>query len=253
MTKKTALITGAAKRIGAHLAQELAQAGYAIALHCNTSREAATALSDEIEARGGTCRVFQAELSNADSLREMTDRIVATMPPLAVLVNNASVFEYDRLETLTPAALLRHAQVNLFAPLLLSQGFAAHAPAGGMIVHILDQKVFNQNPDYMSYTASKTALAGMVRPMAQALLEKKIRVCGIAPGIALPSPLQNAEEHAASLRHLPDASQACSPTDIARALRFLLDTPSINGQILTLDGGEGLSPLPRDIALIDKQ
>ena len=241
-----ALITGAARRIGARLALELAACGYDVALHHRSDPEDAAEMAKQIEALGRRCLVLSGDLADADARDGLVRQAADALGPLAVLVNNASLFRYDTLQTLTGETWDAHLAANLTAPVFLAKAFAEVAAEGAVIVNILDHKVFSPNPDYFSYTAGKMGLAGLTAPLAMALAPR-IRVVGIAPGLTLPSGPQSEGEFKVAHADAP-AGQGATPDDLARALRFILDTKSFTGQVLTVDGGESLLRRTRDVA-----
>lgn len=240
-----ALITGAARRIGARLALELAQAGYDVALHHRSGAEEAAAVAHQIEALGRRCVLLPADLTDASARDALPARAAQALGGLSVLVNNASLFRYDTLQTLTPQSWDAHIAANLTAPVFLARAFAEIAQPGSVIVNLLDFKVFSPNPDYFSYTAGKAALAALTAPLAMALAPK-VRVAGLAPGLTLPSGPQTQAEFAQAHASTPVAGSTLD--DLARALRFILETQSYTGQVLTVDGGESLLKRTRDVA-----
>jgi NAD(P)-dependent dehydrogenase (short-subunit alcohol dehydrogenase family) len=242
-----ALITGAARRIGARLAVELARAGYDVALHHRSGAEEAAQVAREIEGLGRRCARLPADLADVDARDALVPRAAAALGPLTALVNSASLFRYDTLQTLTQPSWDDHLAANFTAPVFLSRAFAAQVPDGGrgVIVNLLDFKLFSPNPDYFAYTAGKAGLGAMIAPMAMALAPR-VRVCGLAPGLTLPSGPQTQDAFEAA--HNATPVTAATPDDLARALRFILETPSYTGQILTVDGGESLLRRPRDVA-----
>jgi NAD(P)-dependent dehydrogenase (short-subunit alcohol dehydrogenase family) len=246
---RAALVTGAAKRIGAVLAKTLAKAGWFVHVHYNASRADADGVVAAIMSAGGRARALAADLDALDDAgaKRLIQDCAAAGPPLLALVNNASRFDYDTAASFTPDSWRRHQQVNLLAPVLLARAFAAALPAGavGAVVNLLDNKVRATNPDYFSYTISKQALAGATETLALALAPS-VRVNGIAPGITLVSGDQTAERFARAHANNP-LRRGCTPDDIARALLFLLDTPAITGQIVVIDGGHALARPPRDV------
>lgn len=245
---KAALITGAGRRIGARLAVELADMGFAVALHYHTSADGAHDVAARIDAMGGRCAPLMADLADPAACAALVEQSYAAFGRLDLLVNNAALFSYDTLTTLTPEGWNRHLAVNLTAPVMLMQAYEARLPkdASGVVVNMLDQKIHWPNPDYFSYTAGKVALAHLT-PALSLALAPRIRVCGIAPGVTLPSGPQSADDFARAAKATPSGITS-SLDDVARALRFVVETPSFVGQILTVDGGEALVGRSRDVA-----
>lgn len=242
---RTAIVTGGARRIGAAIARALAADGWRLLIHCHRSGEEARALAAGIGAR-----VVEADLAEAGA----ADRIFAAaagLPPVRLLVNNASVFEYDALADFT-AAQWDHVQaVNLRAPALLTQAFArAAAGQGGLIVNLLDAKLAFPNPDFFSYTMSKMGLAGLTEVAARALAADGIRVNGIAPAVTLVSGPQS-EANYARVHRLNALERGVTVDQIVAALRFLLATPTITGQVITLDAGQRFLGLARDVQFLE--
>jgi NAD(P)-dependent dehydrogenase (short-subunit alcohol dehydrogenase family) len=237
---KAALVTGAARRIGRAIALELANAGHPVALHCNRSRAEAEDLAATIRAKGGQAAVVVADLAVEREVAGLVSAAAAALGPLGVLVNNASVFERDDALSATRASWDLHMEVNLRAPFVLTQDFAAQVPEGmrGDVVNIIDQRVLNLTPHFISYSLSKAGLWTLTQTLALALAPR-VRVNAIGPGPVLPSPRQTEEQFARQWKTLPLACPS-SPEEIARALRFILDARSMTGQIITLDGGQHL-------------
>jgi NAD(P)-dependent dehydrogenase (short-subunit alcohol dehydrogenase family) len=229
------LITGGAKRLGAAMAQALMAAGYPVIIHTRHSVEEAKALG---------ARVLVGDLADP----EVPARLIAEAGPLSGLINNASRFEFDTPATTTAAAMVAHMAPNLIAPVLLAQAFAAQRPEAGVVINILDQKLSNLNPDFFAYTLTKAALAAATEMMAQAFAPN-IRVCGIAPGIALPGPKQDQARFEQAWRANP-LRRGATPEDIAAAALFILRTPSVTGMVIPVDGGEHLTHRPRDVAFL---
>lgn len=249
-TSRTALVTGGAKRIGAALVRALAADGWHVAIHCHRSRTDADRLCAEIIAAGGCAAVLQADLAQAGSAAELVATAQHGAPPLGLLVNNASCFDYDTLDNFSIGAWDQHLNVNLRAPALLSQAFAAAVPEKltGLIVNMLDVKLYSLNPDYFSYTISKYGLLGLTELSARALAPK-IRVAGIAPAVTLVSGPQSRDNFAAAHTHNPLA-RGVTAEEIAGALRFIIATPTLHGQVITLDAGQRLMQMPRDVAFM---
>ena len=241
---KTVLITGAAKRIGRALALDMAKNGYDVALHCHHSRNDAQTAADEIRALGQRACVISADLAAEEDTHRIIREASATLGPIGVLINNASTFEYDDIETATRDGWDLHMEANLRAPFVLSQQFAKRLPADcrGLIVNIIDQRVWNLNPHFMTYTLSKAGLWTLTQTLALALAPK-IRVNAIGPGPALPSSRQTQEVFDQQCEKTP-LKVGTNPQEICDAVRFFLAAPAITGQMLALDGGQHLDWAP---------
>ena len=243
---RSALVTGGAKRIGAAICRALAAQGTDVTIHCNRSTEEAGQLAAELSAVGVQAVVVQADLSEPAEVAGLITEASAALGPLDLLVNNASLFEYDDLDSLDPERYLRHQAINALAPLLLSGAFASQIPeSGGTVVNILDQKLSNPNPDYLSYTASKQALGGLTSALAQQLAPD-VRVNGVAPGLTLPSAHASPEAFAEVHGSNPLA-RGVRPEDIAEAVIYLARATAITGVVLHVDGGEHLAPRSDDV------
>ena len=242
-----AIVTGAGQRIGRGIARGLAADGWATVVHYNASRAAADMVVAEIVAAGGRAVALGADLADPDAAAGLIDAAVAAVGPLGCVVNNASLFEYDLLDTFSAASWDRHMAVNLRAPALLARRFAAVLPAGanGVVVNLLDQKVANLNPDFFSYTASKLALQGLTRLLAVACAPA-VRVCAIAPGLTLPSGDQPAAQFDRVHAQTP-LGRGSTIADIVTAVRYVLAAASMTGQTIMVDGGQHLQPRPRDV------
>jgi len=235
-----ALITGAGRRIGRALALRSARLGYSVAVHYRESEAEARSVLAEIEAGGGRAAVLAADLAeSAETAGRLIAAASAAVGPLTLLVSNASLFEDDRLESMTPASWAAHMDANLRAPVFLAQAFAAQAAEGGLIVNLLDQRVWRPTPEFFSYAVSKAALWQATRVMAQALAPK-IRVNGIGPGPTLASIHQSAEAFAEEARGAPLQRRA-TPEEVADALAYLVDAPSVTGQMIAVDAGQHLA------------
>ena len=237
---RAALVTGGAQRIGREIARSLAGAGWAVAVHYNSAAEAAADLVAEIEQAGGRAISLQADLAREQDSAALVPRAVEALGPLGCLVNNAAAFELDLIETATRGSWDQHLEPNLRAPLVLAQAFAAALPEdrGGLLINMLDQRVWNTTPYFLSYTVSKAGLWTLTRTLALALAPR-IRVNGIGPGPALPSPRQTPEQFERQCATMP-LGQGTTPAEIAEAVQFLLRARSMTGQMLALDGGQHL-------------
>ncbi|MGE0563137.1 MAG: SDR family oxidoreductase [Pseudolabrys sp.] len=238
--ERAALVTGGAQRIGRAIVLALAKAGFAVLVHAHRSRADAEALCGEITDSGGRAAAVVADLADADQVARLVPA-AAAFGPLTLLVNNASEFERDELGALDRARFDRTMAVNLRAPLFLAEAFAAQAPDGAnaSIVNILDQRVFKPTPLFVSYTLSKGALFTATTTLAQALAPK-VRVNAVAPGPVLPSPRQSAQDFARQAEALP-LGKGPTPDDIAAAVLYLAQAPSVTGETIAVDGGQHLA------------
>jgi NAD(P)-dependent dehydrogenase (short-subunit alcohol dehydrogenase family) len=242
----TALVTGGARRIGAAIARDLAAHGFAVAIHCNRSHDAARALLAEIEDAGGRGAIVRGDLSDAATVARVVSDARAALGPLTLLVNNASVFLADSYGALDIAVWQTQFDVNLRAPVFLAEAFAAQLPenAEGNIVNLIDQRVLKLTPEMPSYTLTKAALWAATQTLAQALAPR-IRVNGIGPGPTFPNVhdggLMTKEVEGIALK------RAVDPADLGRAVRFLVETKSITGQLLLLDSGQHIGWKTPDI------
>ena len=234
---RAALVTGAARRIGRAIAVELADAGFAVAIHCNNSVDEAHATAARLPTR---TVVLRADLSHESETASLIARATEALGPVGVLVNNASRFERDEVVTVTRDSWDRHLDTNLRAPFVLTQAFAAALPAAaqGVVVNLLDQRVWSLTPHFVSYTVSKAALWALTRSLALALAPR-IRVNGIGPGPAIASARQTADQFARQSGSVP-LGHGTSPEEIARGVLAILSLPAMTGQMLALDGGQHL-------------
>ena len=254
--RPAALVTGAARRIGRAIALDLSRHGWDLVLHCRGSepgRAAAEATAVEARALGATAHVLAAELSNEAACTALVPQAVAVLGRLDAVVNNASLFEYDSVESFSNQAMDRHWRSNTAPAVLLARALHGHLltrdrSATGCVINLLDQKLVNPNPDYFSYTLSKAALAEATVMLAQALAPK-LRVCGVSPGVTLISGAMDDAEFDAAHRLTP-LHRSSTPEDIARAVRFLLESPAITGHTLVVDGGQHLLGQPRDVLFL---
>ena len=250
MTPGAALVTGGAKRLGAAMARDLAAQGWAVAIHHHTSAQEAEALAAEIRAAGGVAATLQADLTDEAQTHPLIGRAAQALGrPLTLLVNSASIFDYDTLESATRESWDRHFESNLRAPYVLTQHFAAQAPKARMvdgepeaqacIVNMIDQRVWKLTPAFSTYTLAKAALWAFTQTAAQGLAPH-IRVNGVGPGPTLPSPRQS-EEHFRAQRKGVLLERGPDPAEICAGLRFILGARSMTGQMLALDGGQHLA------------
>lgn len=243
------LVTGAARRLGRTIAIDLAAHGFDIAVHC---RESIAAAADTVAAArelGARAEAFAADLADESACRALVPAVLARWGRLHAVVNNASMFEADNAQTFGYAAMTLNLRTNTGPAVLLAEALHRHLEATGApqgcVVNLLDQKLWNMNPDHFSYTLSKAALQAATVMLAQALAPR-LRVCGVAPGVTLPSgPMTEAEF--AEAHRLTPLQRSSTPDDIARAVRFLLESPAITGTTLLVDGGQHLAAQPRDV------
>ena len=248
------LVTGAARRLGRAMALDLAAHGFDVAVHYRGSKDDALATVAELQALGARAQAFQADLSIEPACRALVPAVAAHFKRLDAVVNSASTFEYDDPASFSVAAMETHWRANTAPAILLAQALHAHL-AGctetGCVVNIIDQKLWNPNPDYFSYTLSKAALQAATVMLAQALAPR-VRVCGVAPGVTMVSGPMSADEFAQAHQMTP-LERSSTPEDIARAVRFLIESPAITGTTLLVDGGQHLSAQPRDVLYLAKR
>lgn len=255
---KQVLVTGGAQRLGAELVRAFARGGWKVWCHYQRSSGHAAALQAQLQGAGLEVELIQAELSDQTAIEAMMHHIFQASGALNAVVNNASMFEPDEGIDFSPEAARMQMEVNLIAPMLLGKLLArqhrdpaaggTRSPADACVIHVLDQKVFNLNPDYFSYTLSKLALEKAVALQAQALAPG-VRVCGVAPGLMyLSGPQQQENFDLASQINL--RRQATDPLDVAKTCVFLAETPSITGATLCVDNGQHLVPLTRDVMFV---
>ncbi|GBQ50370.1 SDR family oxidoreductase [Komagataeibacter sucrofermentans] len=244
---RVALVTGGAARLGRAIALELARAGFDVALHYNTSAQAAEQTAAGIHALGRRAVLLPADLAQETMVTPLMAEATRKLGPVGVLVNNASVFMRDEWDSATRAGWDAHMEPNTRAPFVLMQEFARLLPesAQGMVLNMLDERVWSLTPHFVSYTVSKAALWTLTQTMALALAPRQIRVNAIGPGPVLPTPRQTAEQFARQCASVP-LGQGATPDEIARAALSLVCLPSVTGQMLALDGGQHMqwSPAP---------
>jgi NAD(P)-dependent dehydrogenase (short-subunit alcohol dehydrogenase family) len=242
-----ALVTGGGRRIGAVVARTLAEAGYAVAIHANRSMEEAEALAASLRAAGHQAQALAADLADRTAVQGLVPACAAAVGPLTVLVNNAASFHYDTAQDFSAADLDFHLRPNLEAPLLLARDFTrALGDRQGVIVNMLDHKVTALNPDFFTYTVAKIGLEGATRLLAMAL-RGRVRVNGVAPGITLVSGKQT-EAGFAKAWSAPPLGRSATPAELADAVLYCVTARALTGQVLVLDGGDGLLARERDIA-----
>lgn len=254
---KRALVTGAARRIGREMALYLAGRGFDVAVHYASSEAEARSTVEDIRAMGRASVALRADLlDEAQTQTLLPSAVEALGGPLTVLINNASVFEYDNIRTATRGSWDRHMESNLRAPFVLTQAFGAQAPAPlidtrgepqaqALVVNMLDQRVHKLTPEFMSYTIAKMGLWALTQTAAQALAPT-VRVNGIGPGPTIKGARQSAE-HFARQRAATILERGSNPEEIAAALGFFLDAPGVTGQIICVDGGQHLGWKTPDI------
>jgi NAD(P)-dependent dehydrogenase (short-subunit alcohol dehydrogenase family) len=251
MERRRALVTGAAYRLGRAMALDLAGAGWDVAIHYNASADAARRVADEARALGARAEPLQADLLAEAEVATLVSRAAEALGgPLALLINNASVFENDRLATMTRESWDSAIESNLRAPVKLTQDFAAQAPravpdargepvAQAVVINMLDMRVLKPMPTFLSYFTAKSGLSAFTRAAAQAL-GPHVRVAGIGPGPTLPAPKQS-DEHFMRQRAACILGRGSDPEDIVGAMRFILSNKAFTGQMLAIDGGQHLS------------
>ena len=240
-TRGAALVTGGSRRIGRVLTLAAAEAGYDVAIHVRQVDDDAQAAAADIRARGRKASIHACDLRDEGATAPLVGDVESELGPVTLLVNCASVFEDDSFGSMNRASWDAHLETNLRAPLILAQAFARRLPADhtGLIVNILDQRVFAPTPHFFSYSLSKSALWAATRMLAQDLAPR-IRVNGVGPGPTLPSIHQQGDDfdHEVSTTLL---KQAVDPAEIGHALRYLIDARSVTGQMIAVDAGQHLA------------
>lgn len=251
--KGRALVTGAGARLGQSMAVYLAKRGYDVAVHFSQSSDGALETVSQIKALGRNAVSLRADLLDLDAAEELVSRAAEGLGgPLNCLVNNASIFEYDTLETASRESWDRHMMSNLRVPFILSQQFAAQFPKGSLkeqqtalIVNMVDQRVRKLTPEFMTYSLAKHGLWTFTQTAAQALAPS-IRVNAIGPGTTLKGARQT-QEHFDAQRRKSLLEIGANPDDINAALGYFLDSPAVTGQLLCVDGGQHLTWQTRDV------
>ena len=249
---RSALVTGAGKRIGRAIALGLAAAGWDVAVHYRHSAQEAGDTAAAVRALGRRAVLLQCDLADEAATRALVGRAIDALGALACVVNNASQFEFDSATAFSPALLASLMQANLAAPLLLAQALHAATPEGSqaVVINLLDQKLDNLNPDFLSYTLSKAALKTATTMLAQALAPR-VRVVGLSPGLTMVSGDQSAEGFAQAHQATP-LGRSSEPQDIADAVCYLASARGVTGTTLLVDGGQHLMPLARDVMFLTK-
>ncbi len=248
---RVALVTGAAKRLGREIALTLAGQGWDIAVHCRQSRAEAEQTAQDIRALGRRACVLQADLADETACRSLVPQAVVELGQLDAVVNSASTFEYDNAASFTYEMLERHLRANVAPAIVLSQALAEHLrqrEAEGAVVNLLDQKLWNPNPDFVSYTLSKAALESATTLLALGLAPH-VRVVGVAPGLTLTSDWIEGDRFE-QLRKLSPLGRSSSAQDVALTVAFALSNRSITGTTILVDGGQHLQRLERDFSMM---
>lgn len=258
---RTVLVTGSARRLGRDMALALARAGWQVAVHYRDSHDDAMQTVAECAEISGDSAAFDADFFDEESVRSLVPRVIERFGRIDAVVNNASLFEHDDAQSFSYVALEAHLRSNTGAPILLAQALHAHIQqrvanaegvggetAHGAVVNVLDQKLWNQNPDFLSYTLSKAALEAANTMLALALAPR-VRVVGVAPGLTLTSHMLSQEKFEA-LHTMSPLGRSSSPEDIASAVCFALENRAITGTTLLVDGGQHLQRFERDFSMM---
>ena len=249
---RAALVTGAGKRIGRAIALALADQGFAVAVHCWASRAEAEATAAEVRARNVAAVVLSADLAVEAEVSRLVPEATATLGPLGVLVNNASTFERDEWHDASRASWDVHIEPNLRAPFVLTQAFAHALPADrkGVVVNLLDERVWSLTPHFMSYTVSKAGLWALTQTMALALAPR-IRVAGVGPGPTVPSPRQTQAQFDRQCASVP-LGHGTSPEEVSAGVLAILALRSYTGQMMALDGGQHMQWSPAGSSALEE-
>lgn len=250
MNRPLALVTGSFRRLGAHVAARLAEAGWDVALHASAEGSAETWATDRIESAGGRWHPFVADLADAGAVAGLLPTVVERFGrPVGLLVNNASCFRAGDAAMPSLDSLVAHFGVNAAAPFVLSTQLAAHG--GHAIVNILDQRIAHPHRDQLAYTLSKQALGEATRTLALALAPR-VRVNGVAPGLTLPTPDYD-DAQLGRLAEMMPLGRLPTPDDIADAVLYLATAGASTGQVIFVDGGAGLTRFDRDFVYLGRQ
>lgn len=250
-TPRTVLVTGAARRLGREIALALAGGGWQVAVHYRSSQVDAIKTVADCRELAGSAEAFEADLDDEAAVRALLPRVISSFGQVDAVVNSAALFEQDSAHDFSYAAMQRHWRTNTGAPVLLAQALSEHLTARsaeGAVVNMLDQKLWNLNPDFVSYTLSKAALEAATTMLALALAPR-VRVVGVAPGLTLVSHLLSDEKFEA-LHRLSPLGRSSRPQDVAATVRFALENPAITGTTLMVDGGQHLMRFERDFSLM---
>ncbi len=257
---RTVLVTGAAKRLGREIALALAQDGWQVAVHYRDSVEDATKTVADCASLSGVSAAFRANLTSETAVRNLLPKVIQQFGRVDALVNSASTFEHDTPASFSFAAMDKHMRSNSGAAVLLAQALHAHVVGRdgsasaharrpqGVVINLLDQKLWNQNPDFFSYTLSKAALEAATTMLAMAL-SPQLRVVGVAPGLTLTSHLLSQKKFEA-LHQLSPLGRSSTPADVAATVKFAINNLSITGTTLLVDGGQHLMKFDRDFSLL---
>lgn len=247
---KIALITGAARRLGRAIALGMAEHGWDIVVHYRSSQADARDTARAIEQLGRRAALVDGDLADESTAKQLLLRANELLGPISCVVNNASLFEFDDASSFNGTILNAHMQANLVAPVMLAQSLHALTPANqqSVVINLLDQKLLNLNPDFLSYTLSKAGLHTATTLLAQALAPK-VRVVGVAPGLTLVSGDQTEAGFSKAHRQTP-LGKSSTPEDIADAVCYLARARAVTGTILVVDGGQHLIPTQRDVMFL---
>jgi NAD(P)-dependent dehydrogenase (short-subunit alcohol dehydrogenase family) len=241
---RVALVTGAAQRLGQAISMELARNGFSIAIHCNRSVQEAEVTQAQIRALGQQAVILRADLADEAQVELLIPEATKQLGPIGVLINNASRFDRDEWDDATRESWDAHLESNLRAPFVLTQAFARALPVGteGVVINMIDQRVWSLTPHFVSYTISKAGLWALTQTMALALAPR-IRVNAIGPGPALASSRQTEAQFVRQSASVP-LRHGTNPTEVARAAMAILGLPAMTGQMIALDGGQHLQWAP---------
>lgn len=248
---RAVLVTGAGKRLGREIALALAAQGWDVAVHCRSSRDEAEATAQAIRTLGRRATVLVADLADEVACRALVPDAIGFFGQLDAVVNSASTFEYDNAASFSYAMLERHLRANTAPAIVLAQRLADHLAAReaeGAVVNLLDQKLWNPNPDFLSYTLSKAALEAANTLLALALAPR-VRVVGVAPGLTLSSEWLQGEQFQ-QVHKLSPLGRSSTPEDVAATVVFALANRSITGTTLLVDGGQHLQRFERDFSMM---